>query len=339
MDGTRTIVVDDFPLESGERLSDAHIRFRTYGDLFGAGDVVLLFTYYTGTDADYAPWIGEGRPIDPTHHRVVIVNHLGNGKSVSPSTTPDVVRQTFPRITVGDNARAARLVLDALGVARVQLAAGWSLGGTQALEFAAMFPDDVDSVMALCSAARCSTVNQVFLDSVAAALEADPNFGLGVRPARGLNAFGRVYAGWAYSPAFFTDGIYKDLGYRSAADVLVRWGEDHEAFDAGDLMTCLRMWRDADIGRNRGGLCAGLGRIKARTVLMPCSTDAYFTLAENSVEVQALRHGELRVLESSLGHVAGRPGVRAREQNVVDACLRELLAELKRKNPSSQPTI
>lgn len=317
-----TIVVDDFSLESGQRLPDARIRYRTYGDMTSDADVVLLFTYYTGTHTSYEPWIGSGRPIDPTRHRVVIVNHFGNGESSSPST----VAHQFPAISIADNARAARMVLDSLGIRRIRLAAGWSLGGVQALEFAARFPGDVSAVMALCSAARCSEVNQVFLDSVAAALQADPDSAAGAHPSRGLNAFGRVYAGWAYSSAFFSDQLYHEFGYLSAADVLVRWGVDHEAYDARDLMSCLRMWRSADIGRHRGGLAAGLGRIEARTVLMPSSTDAYFTLAENELEAGNLSNGELRVLSSPLGHVAGRPGIRVQEQNDVDSCLRDLLA-------------
>lgn len=326
MGDTSTIVVDDFRLQSGQRLREARICFRTFGDLSSDHDVVLLFTYYTGTHASYRPWIGVGRPIDPAHHRVVIVSHFGNGESSSPSTSPAGPGWNFPEVSIGDNARAARIVLDALGIGHVRLAAGWSLGGLQALEFAAMFPGDVAAVMALCSAARCSEVNQVFLDSVAAALQADPAFTAGLYPGRGLNAFGRVYAGWAYSPEFFAERLYREFGYRSAADVLVQWGTDHEAYDARDLMSCLQMWRAADIGHDRGGLDAGLGHIEAQTVLMPSSTDAYFTLAENELEARALRRGELRVLSSPLGHVAGRPGVREQEQNEVDACLRDLLA-------------
>ncbi|MGV9718518.1 alpha/beta fold hydrolase [Rhodococcus pyridinivorans] len=325
MGDIRTLKVEDLQLDSGQHLPEARIRFRTYGDLAADGDVVLLFTYYTGTDASYEPWIGEGRPIDPTRHRVIVVNHLGNGQSSSPSTVSAVTQQRFPDVTVGDNARVARHVLDELGIPRVQLAAGWSLGGTQALEFAARFPDDVDAVFALCSAARCSEVNEVFLESVAAALEADPNFALGAHPTKGLNAFGRVYAGWAYSSAFFAESLFEEFGYRSVTDVLARWGEDHEGYDARDLMASLRMWRAADVGRNRGGLTAGLERIEAKTVLMPSSTDAYFTLAENEMEILALRRGELRVLSSPLGHVAGRPGIRKQEQNAVDACLRDIL--------------
>lgn len=316
-----TLVLQDLVLESGERMPRAEVHYRTHGPVPGAAEAtVLLLSYYTGTDESYAPWIGPGRPLDPSRHHVVVVNHLGGGVSSSPSTT----NGPFPQVSIGDLARVAWAVLGSLGIDRVDLAAGWSLGGMQALELAAQRPDDVDAVLALCSAARCSEINQVFLESVAAVLRVDPELGEG--PAtRGLDAFGRVYAGWAYSEEFFADGHYEDLGHHSIADVLDAWGSDHAGLDALDLLASLRTWLAADLGAGRGGLEAALGTIRARTVLMPSSTDRYFTPAENAREVGALHDGDLRPLESPLGHVAGRPGVRRQEQDRVDEVLRALL--------------
>lgn len=308
-----------FALERGGVLDDARIGYRTSGTLSATGDnAVVLFSYYTGTHDSYDAWIGAGRALDPDRHFIVIVDHFGGGVSTSPSHRA----AAFPEVTVGDCVEAAVQVLAHLGVTRVKLAGGWSLGGMQALELAARHPDMPESVFALCSAARCSEVNRVFLDSVAAALETDPSDG---RRA-GLNAFGRVYAGWAYSERFFADEVFRDLGYHSVDDVISSWGTDHEALDAGDLLTSLRMWRRADVGTGRGGTAAALRTITARTMLMPSSTDAYFTPLENEREATALRHGELRMLDSPLGHIAGRPGIRPAEQREVDRALADLLA-------------
>lgn len=322
----RTLRVEGLCLDSGEQL-DAEIRYRTYGRYSAeAGNCVLVFSYYTGTDQSYLPWIGPGRPLDPARHFVVMLNHLGGGVSSSPSST----RGRFPAMSIADNARAARLVLDELGVDRVRLAAGWSLGGIQSLEFALQNPGTVEAVLALCSAARCAPVNQVFLDSVAAALEADPRFAAADPqdpPLAGLDAFGRIYAGWAYSEAFYTDRLHREFGDATAEDVLTGWGRDHQAMDAGDLMASLQMWRAADLGAGRGGLEAALTGLQARTILMPSTTDAYFTLEENRRTAVRLPRGQLRELDSPLGHVAGRPGIRAAEQAQVDRALRDLLAD------------
>ncbi|WNG87783.1 alpha/beta fold hydrolase [Mycobacterium sp. ITM-2016-00317] len=323
--GTRNqLALPTFSLESGAVLTDAQISYRTYGSLSAAGDnAVLLFTYYTGDDRSYQPWIGPGRPLDPGEHFVVVVDHFGGGVSTSPSTLADTSGTAFPEVRVGDSVAAAELVLDSLGVQHLRLVAGWSLGGMQSLEFAARYPDRVSAVYALCSAARCSPVNQVFLDSVSAALTAGAGGADGQAARERLDAFGRVYAGWAYCEQFFADEVYRQLGYSSPADVVARWGEDHQSMHAGDLLASLTMWRAADGGLDEVG--ERLNRITARTVLMPSVTDTYFTVAENTLEAAWLPDGEMRPLVSPLGHIAGRPGIRTEEQDEVDACLRELV--------------
>jgi homoserine O-acetyltransferase len=316
--------LQEFSLESGAVLVDAQISFRTHGSLSPSGDnAVLLFTYYTGDDDSYRPWIGPGRPIDPSEQFVVIVNHFGGGISSSPSTSGT----GFPDVRVGDSVRAAKLVLDDLGVQHLRLVAGWSLGGMQSLDFAARYPECVSTVFALCSAARCSPINQVFLDSVSATLTADCPIADPDDPAtlERLDAFGRVYAGWAYCEQFFAEEVFREFGYASPADVLERWSKDHQAMHPGDLMASLRMWRMADGGGSLDALSERLGRITARTVFMPSVTDTYFTATENFLEVVWLNDAEVRPMVSPLGHIAGRPGVRAEEQDEVDACLRELM--------------
>ncbi|WP_120006659.1 alpha/beta fold hydrolase [Nesterenkonia muleiensis] len=336
MTSLKSLTLEEFPLESSAVLPGvtgrgAQVCYRTYGQLSGAGDnCVLLFTYYTGTDLSYTPWMGRDRPLDPDRHFIVVINHFGGGVSSSPSTTGALVPGQFPQVSIGDNARAAKLVLDRLRVTRVVLVAGWSIGGMQSLEYAAQNPEQVGAVLALCSAARCAENNQVFLDSVSAALQADPSYAVADPqrpPLDGLDAFGRVYAGWAYCEAFYAEGHYREFGYDSPQNVLAGWGKEHQEHSAYDLMASLQMWRRADLGASRGGLEAGLGAVVAPTILMPSTSDAYFTLGENRAEVEHLPHGRLWELDSPLGHVAGRPGIRAAEQQQVDRALEGLLEE------------
>lgn len=319
-----TLTLRGFPVGPGRRPETVRLRYRTYGrpDL-GGENGVLLFTYYTGTDLSYAPWIGSGRAVDPDRHFVVVVNHFGGGVSSSPSQG-----EPLEGLTLADTVHAAGLLLDHLGVETLRLTAGWSLGGMQALELAAQVPWRVSAVLAVCSAARCSEINRVFLDSVTAALRADSRAAdpdAQASPQSGLDAFGRVYAGWAYSESFFAEHLYREFGHATAEAVLEQWGRDHREMDAGDLMASLRMWREADLGAGRGGLPEALRSIRARTILMPSTTDGYFTVRENRTEAAHLPNGELRPLDSPLGHIAGRPGIRAREQRRVDQALRELL--------------
>jgi homoserine O-acetyltransferase len=326
----------DFPLQSGEVLRDARLAYVTRGELRAERphDVVVFPTYYTGTHRENLALVGAGRALDPARYFVVIPNLFGNGVSSSPSNHPSQPGPQFPRISLLDNVRAQWELLERrFGVRRIALAFGWSMGAQQAYHHAAAFPERVANVLCVCGSARTSAHNWVFLAGVKAALEADAEFAAGHYarpPERGLAAFGRVYAGWAYSQTFFRERLYESLGHASPAALLDAWAQDHLAYDANDLLCVLDTWQHADISATpgfAGDLPRALAAIQARTILMPVSTDLYFPPADNATEVPHLRRGELRILESKLGHVAAGPNRFAAETAVIEATLRELLTE------------
>jgi len=260
----------------------------------------------------------------------VLTNMFGNGVSASPSTLTNSCRgRFFPRVSIGDNVVAQfRLLTEKLGVSKLRLATGWSMGAMQCLHFAARFPDMVASVLAVCGTAKCWPLNEVFLEGVAASLRADAAFADGrylKPPEKGLRAFGRVYAGWAYSPAFFREQLYKDLGSDTLEDFLVAWEKDHLTHDANDLLAMLYAWRHANpavVGDDWG---AALSAIKARTTLMPCNTDAYFTVEETRIESSFIADVKVSPLVSPYGHCAGAPGRFTRESHEIEAAAFELL--------------
>lgn len=319
------LALGSLSLESGASLP-AELAYVAHGTLAPDRDnVVLLPSYYTGTHDSYLPWIGPGGVLDTDRWYVVVVNMLGNGVSTSPSTIG-----AFPRVTVRDQVAAQRLLLDHLGVERLRLVMGWSMGAMQAYEWAVTDPERVEALLPICGAARCSPHNHVFLEGARAALLADPVFARGAYetpPVAGLRAFGRVYAGWAYSRAFFADGTYRQLGYESVEAVLEDWAQDHAARDANDLLAMMDTWQSGDVGRGRGGHERALASITARTIVMPSTTDMYFTVADSAVEASLVPGAELRPIESDLGHVAGRPGVRAAETEAVASAVRDLLGD------------
>ena len=280
--------------------------YATYGKLNEAGDnCVLLPTYYTGTHESYAKMIGPGRALDPEKNFIVIPNMLGNGLSTSPSNTPDFVNKT-----VAANVRLQYKLLISLGVRRIALVYGWSMGAMQGYAWAAMYPQMVASLLTVCGSAKCWPLNAVFLEGVAAALKSAAS------PDAGKRAFGRAYAGWAYSAGFYRHGLYKELGFRTVEEFLDFWEDDHAAWDAGDLLAMLWTWQHAD---------SDLSRIVARTIVMPSDTDMYFTLEEARIEAAMINDAELRVLYSPYGHCAGAPGRFPAETVVVEQAIRELL--------------
>jgi homoserine O-acetyltransferase len=279
------------------------LAYQTHGTLNAAGDNgVLIPTYYTGTSASYHRLIGPGRALDPAHWFIVIPNMFGNGASASPSNDPD-----FSNATIADNVTAQHELLTSLGVTKIKLAYGWSMGAMQSFAWAAMYSDMVENLLAVCGTARCWPLNYVFLEGVKAAMPA------------GRAAFGRAYAGWAYSAAFYRDALYKGMGFESLEAFLRFWEEDHQSFDARDLLAMLWTWQHAD-------LCdAALAGITARTVMMPCDTDMYFTVDEARLEAAHIPGAEMCVISSPYGHCAGAPGRFAAESEVVEEAIRELL--------------
>jgi homoserine O-acetyltransferase len=330
-DAVRRFSLGDVALESGEVLRDAQLAYATFGEPNAARDNVVLFpTYYTGTHRENARLVGKGRALDPERWFVVIPNLFGNGVSSSPSNHAPQPGPTFPRVSTYDNVACQKRLLEgAWGIERVRLAFGWSMGAQQAYYLAALFPDRVQNLLALCGSARTSPHNWVFLEGVKAALLADPDFAGGnyaVPPRRGLRAFGRVYAGWAYSQTFFRTGLYASLGYDSPEALLRDWERDHQGRDANDLLAMLHTWQHADIGsRFDGDLARALSAIRARAIVMPCSTDLYFPKEDSALEVAQMQNAELRVLESDFGHVAGGPGRIPEATAFIEQALRDLL--------------
>jgi homoserine O-acetyltransferase len=327
----RYLDLDAFGLVTGSDLPGAQLAYETHGELNDDGsNCILLPSYYTGTSASYEPWIGPGRIFDPAEWFIVAVNMFGNGVSTSPSfASSEIAGAAFPEVDIADNVIAQQRLLTHLGVRRIRLIAGWSMGALQAYEWAVRFPDMVDAILPIAGAARCSPYNFVFLEGVKAALLADPVFDRGrytSPPLQGLRAFGTVYAGWAYSQEFFREGTYRELGYASVESVVDSWAADHELEDANDLLAMLGTWQRADVGKHHpGGFEGAMRSITARAIVMPGSIDLYFPQADSEREVGILQHGELRPLVSDLGHVSGRPGVRAAETAQIDAAVKDLL--------------
>jgi homoserine O-acetyltransferase len=314
--------IADFQTGGGETLSRAVLAYQTYGALNPAGDnCIVAPSWFTGGPRSYASMIGPGRALDPDRWFIVVPNAFGNGHSSSPSNTGEV---RFPVMTLGDNVRAQHdLLFGRLGVKRIALACGWSMGAMQAYAWAALYPEQVERLLPWCGSARCWPLNEVFIEGLLRTLDADPT----AERKAGLRAFGRSYAGWALSPGFYRDERYRERGFASLEDFLVSWEDDHVGWDWRDLVAMLDTWRTAQPDRLVAGadLKSYLGRIRARTVVMPGDQDAYFTLAENQIEAALIPGARLEVISSDHGHCAGAPGRVPAATAQLERALAELL--------------
>ena len=206
------------------------------------------------------------------------------------------------------------------------------MAGCQAYHWAVQYPDMVQALLPFCASARTSPHNFVFLEGVKAALCADPVWNGGrydAQPVDGLKAFGRVYAGWAFSQAFYRNGLYRSLGYDSIPALLDDWAEDHaQNWDANDLLCKLATWQQGDVSAGPefdGDFKAALGSIRARTILMPCNQDLYFPPDDNAIEADMIANSMFRPVASDFGHCAANPGNDAGFQRSLDENIALLL--------------
>ena len=324
----------DFQLQSGATLPDAKLAYKTYGELNQTRDnVVVLPTFYTGSHYRNEGFFGPGRAIDPARHYIVSVNMIGNGLSSSPSNTPEPFDGArFPDITLYDNVRAQhQLITEGLGIDRVALVSGWSMAGCQSFQWAAQYPDLVKAILPFCASAKTAEHNIVFLEGVKAALQADSVYAEGdyeSPPVKGLKAFARVYAGWAFSQTFYREQMYRLKGFDSAELLLQDWEQDHLEWDANNLLCKLRTWQQGDISNQppyNGDFEVALAAINAKTIVIVCDNDLYFRPEDNALEVKHIKDAELRIYESPWGHCVASPGNDPEFEHYLDQAIGELL--------------
>ncbi len=336
MQSYETYEIADFKLQRGATLSRAVLAYQTYGELLpDRSNAILYPTSYGATHADVDWLIGPGRILDPREYFIVIANQFGNGLSSSPSNLPPPIgSKQLDLFTHVDNVRAQRQMLaEVFGIERLALVYGWSMGAQQALHWGALFPDQVARIAAVCGSAKTSPHNLVFLEGIRAALTADAAFNgkyFTAWPERGLRALGRVYAGWALSQAFYREKLYLQLGYDSLEDFLVRdWESGFLKRDAGNLVSMIETWKRSDISDNEtygGDIDQALKAIAADTLLMPSSTDLYFTPEDSQLEARRMRRAIYLPIPSIWGHRAGNPAKNPADEQFIARAVKELLA-------------
>ncbi len=329
-----TYALGDFELQSGDVLPDAKLVYQIYGQLNPAQDnVVVLPTFYTGNHSRNEGFFGKDRAIDPARHLIVSINLFGNGLSSSPSNTPAPFNGAkFPNITLFDNVKAQhQLLTNVLAIDRIALVTGWSMAGCQSFQWAAQYPGMVKAILPFCASAKTAEHNIVFLEGVKAALQADATYDDGnyqTPPIKGLKAFGRIYAGWAFSQTFYREQMYRLQGFDNAEELLQDWEQDHLHWDANDLLCMLWSWQQGDIAHQPtydGDFKAALAAIEAGTIIIACDNDLYFRPEDNALEVEHIKNGELRIYRSPWGHCVASPGNDPEFERFLDAAIDQLL--------------
>ncbi len=164
--GQTIVEIPRFELECGEVITKVPVAYKTWGKLNNEGTNCMIITHALTGSADVSDWwgplLGKGKAFDPSKFFIICLNSLGSPYgSASPVTTDweygGRYGPEFPLCTIRDDVRIHKLVLDSLGVKKVPICIGGSMGGMLALEW--MFVDDgkyVENVVALATSAKHS---------------------------------------------------------------------------------------------------------------------------------------------------------------------------------------
>jgi homoserine O-acetyltransferase len=331
------------PLENGDALPHVRIAYETFGTLNTAKDNAVLILHAltgdshvlgeAGTGHPTAGWwsgiVGEGRSIDTDDWFVVVPNMLGGcqGSTGPASTAPDSTEwgARFPYVTIRDQVAAQVAFSEKIGIESWAAVIGGSMGGMQALEWAVGYPDLVKRVGIL-AAPESSNADQIALNTVQVdAIHLDTKFADGDYygapdgdgPYRGL-ALARRMALLNYrSPTELNERFQRSWqsgisplggGGRYAVESYLDFHGNKftRRFDANSYVTLVNAMNSHDIGRDRGGVAAALGGVRARALVLGIDSDRLFPLEHQrliaSLLPSTIDDGDVVVVSSPFGH-------------------------------------
>jgi len=317
---------DRLELDSGITLAPVEVAYETYGELNAARSNAVMVTHAFSGDAHaageggwWSTMIGPGKAFDTDKYFVICSNVLGGCRgttgpgSINPETGCPWA-MSFPQVTIADMVRLQKMLIDHLGIDRLLTVSGGSMGGMQALEWAATHPDRVASAIPIATTARHSAQQIAFNEVGRQAIMADPDWNSGDYyggrlPGRGL-AVARMVGHITYMSdesmrekfgrklrtpdQFEVESYLKYRGYKFV-----------DRFDANSYIYITRAMDTFDLTQ-RGALQTLFETNKARFLLISFTSDWLYPPYQSLEIVKALRGRNCDVaycnLDARYGH-------------------------------------
>ena len=296
-------------LESGRTLAQATLHYAVYGRLNAARDNAVLICHALSGSARVGDWWPEifapGAVLSLEHDFVICINLLGScygstgPGSVDPATGL-VYGPDFPLVSIRDNVHAQAQLLDSLGISRLRLALGGSIGGMQALEWAIYDPARVERA-AIIAVSPLSAMGLALNHLQRQAIQNDPDWDGGYylpqrQPHLGLSLARQIGMLSYKSPGLFDERFARNpnrngenpwslddqggglVGGRfDIAGYLDHQGERFiQRFDANSYLAILRTMDTWDPMNGHGSAKDAFGRIRARLTFIGISSDWLF---------------------------------------------------------------
>jgi homoserine O-acetyltransferase len=212
-------------------------------------------------------------------------------------------------ITVRDMVAAHRLLAERLGIERVELLIGSSIGGFQAMEWAVADPDFARRVALIATCTRSSAWAIAFNESQRMAIESDPTFftlaenggATGMAAARSIALLS--YRGPEAYNATQTDPDGEKLeGFRATTYQQHQGEKLRRRFDAHCYYRLTQAVDSHNLSRGRGTIESVLQGIKAKVLVVAITSDILFPPSDHTVMVENIPSVEYRLIDSPFGH-------------------------------------
>ncbi|HEY4208105.1 MAG TPA: homoserine O-acetyltransferase [Puia sp.] len=308
-----------FELESGESLPGITIAYNTYGVLNKDGSNVVWICHALTANSDAASWwpgvVGPLGPITPDKYFIVCANILGScyGSTGPLSADPRTGRpyyHEFPMITIRDMVRAHILLREHLGIQRIHLLTGGSMGGYQALEWAVMEPQRIGRLFLTATSPTESawgiaihTAQRLAIEADATWQEASPTAGSkGLKAARAIGIL--TYRNYGIMVQKQTDPDPEKLDNFRASSYIIYQGEKLiRRFNAYCYWLLTKAMDSHQLARGRARSVEDVLRsITQPTLVIGIGSDILCPLEEQRHIVAQLPNARLVEIDSVYGH-------------------------------------
>lgn len=291
-------VEEPLVLECGKTLRDLRIRYTIWGNLNpDKSNVVWVFHALTANSDPSEWWSGlfeSESPINPTKDFIICANIIG---SCYGSTEPENI--DFPTITVRDIVEAHKKLQDHLGLKRIRIGIGGSLGGQQLLEWAVQEPDLFEFIVPIATNAKHSAWGIAFNEAQRMALrQIDQKKGLEAARAIAMLSY-RNYETYQKTQ---TDEDGRLEAFSASSYQQYQGKKLSDRFSPFSYYSLSKAMDSHDVGRHFGGVENALKRIKSKTIAIGLDTDILFPVAEQKQIASGVSNGSFHLIKSLYGH-------------------------------------
>lgn len=308
-----------FTLETGEILPELTIAYHTYGKLDASKSNVVWICHALTANSDAESWwpgmIGNDAVLDPEKYFIVCANILGScygttgPLSINPKTSEPYFN-SFPLFTIRDMVHVHILLRKHLGIEKIHLMVGGSMGGYQALEWCCIENEKIEKLFLIGSSAQESPWGIAIHTAQRLAIEADSSWGSssaeagqkGMRSARAMAMIVyRNYAVYALKQKEETNDMID--GFKAESYIKYQGEKLVNRFNAYSYYYLSKALDSHNLARGRSKtIDEALRQLKQKTLIIGITSDLLFPLEEIKHLAEEIPDAEFQTINSDYGH-------------------------------------